>query len=105
VPLLRLSKAQCGGLLGLVANSDLKKIGYFTHHQTIVEAVPTMKLCAGRRSHSRSTTPNIQATFPKDFHPFVKILTKKSFEGFLGVGGEFPGWTWRWPVTVRRLPE
>jgi hypothetical protein len=39
--------------------------------------------------------------FRKDFHPIVKILTKKSFEGFLSAGGEFLDW----PVTVRRLPE
>jgi hypothetical protein len=99
-----LSKRHCCGSLVQVAKSDLKKIDlkkiksdlkkitYFTRHQTIVRARPDdERLCARRRSHSRTTTPNVQATFPTDFHPIVKILTKKSFEGFRSPGGESPG--------------
>jgi hypothetical protein len=87
-----LSKGHCCGSLVQVAKPDLKKITYFTRHQTIVRARPDdERLCARRRSHSRTTTPNVQATFPTDFHPIVKILTKKSFEGFRSAGGESPG--------------
>ena len=44
-------------------------------------ALPTMNnFRESRSSHSRTARSKVRAKFPKDFHPIVKIPTKRSFE-------------------------